>query len=234
MTKSMPRLTSGEMVAIASALLEPPKRQLVEGDPLLASFINPMGEAKELLVKSMQMQETSLTEQQRVQIRQVIEKLDEDFDFAGRALFHLLDKLAYAFPAMQADFEHARTVIFRDGLRLITSSAMHEAGESERMADEVGRDERAKKTLAFKVGDTPLSKFFDRMVSVGTRMKEVASQLEADQRVQDAALDEQAARQRWMFRATTFLRAVRMSSLSNTDRATLFELFEQRLPASSH
>jgi hypothetical protein len=65
MAKPMPELTSGEMVAISSALLEPPKREIVEGDPLLVGFIKYFENAKESLVKGMQTQKSTLTEQER-------------------------------------------------------------------------------------------------------------------------------------------------------------------------
>jgi hypothetical protein len=122
-------------------------------------------------------------------------------------------------------------VIYRDGLELITSSTMHEAGEAERMQAEVAQHERVQRVLALRVVDTPLSDFFEKVVTIGLQMKDVAARLSADKNVQELALSETQSRQRWMFLATTFLRAVRMSDLPAGDKATLYQLLEQSVPA---
>jgi hypothetical protein len=122
-------------------------------------------------------------------------------------------------------------VIYRDGLELITSSTMHEAGEAERMQAEVAQHERVQRVLALRVVDTPLSDFFEKVVTIGLQMKDVAARLSADKNVQELALSEAQSRQRWMFLATTFLRAVRMSDLPAGDKATLYQLLEQSVPA---
>jgi hypothetical protein len=231
MAKPMPELTSGEMVAISSALLEPPKREIVEGDPLLVGFIKYFENAKESLVKGMQTQKSTLTEQEREQIRALLRGLDDEYDFNARALYHLLDKIAYAFPNLREDLAYTSSVIYRDGLELITSSTMHEAGEAERMQAEVAQHERVQRVLALRVVDTPLSDFFEKVVTIGLQMKDVAARLSADKNVQELALSETQSRQRWMFLATTFLRAVRMSDLPAGDKATLYQLLEQSVPA---
>lgn len=231
MSKPVNALTSGEMVAISSALLEPPKRDIVASDELLLAFLSPMGEVKELLLEAMQTQESSLSDKQRTEIRQLIQALDAEYDFNARALYHLLDKLGYAFPSLRDDFAYASSVIFRDGLKLINASAMHEAGEAERMAAEVANDERVKRVLAYRVVNTPLSDYFEKTVTLGLQMKEAASRLEADEQTSQAALSEVSARHRWVYVATTFLRAVRMSKLAEADKATLYQLFGQAPPA---
>jgi hypothetical protein len=71
-------------------------------------------------------------------------------------------------------------VIYRDGLELITSSTMHEAGEAERMQAEVAQHERVQRVLALRVVDTPLSDFFEKVVTIGLQMKDVAARLSAD------------------------------------------------------
>ena len=61
---------------------------------------------------------------------------------------------------------------------------------------------------------TPLSDFFEKMVTVGHRIKEIASERKVDKTTQQTAATEAAARQRWMFIAGTFLRSLRLSDLA--------------------
>lgn len=229
MADRLQELESAEMVGICDEWQQPPRKDAFMADPLTTPFFGLLEDARERLVAAMVKAPTDLSAEERKARKVEQAALDDEFDSAMRALYHLLSALAIALPDRRAGYDRARELIFDNGLGIVNTNAANEAGEVARIERDVAAAPEVQAILTTQIGDVTLQYWFDRIVRVGPRLAAISARLNLDEGRSKKVANEHEARQRFISIAASLRRIMPLTALSEQQKQTLLDPLDKVL-----